>query len=94
MEDSALAVIVDVPWWAACRADKHLDLREGGTIMRSLYRTTPSLEERWLLCWWYCLMGGGTRSEESGKPFSTVERSKTRSGLEAVAFWTSVQVID
>ena len=29
MEDSALAVITDVPWWAACSADKHLDLREG-----------------------------------------------------------------
>ena len=36
MEDSALAVIADVPWWAACSADKHLDLREGRTTMRSL----------------------------------------------------------
>ena len=25
-----------VPWWAACSMDKHLDLREGGTTMRSL----------------------------------------------------------
>ena len=36
MEDSALAVIADVPWWASCSTDKHLDLREGGTTMRSL----------------------------------------------------------
>ena len=39
-------------------------------------------------------MGGGTRSAEAGKPSSTVERSRTKSGLEAVAFCTSDQVTD
>ena len=36
-------------------------------------------------------MGGGTRSAEAGKP---VKRSRTQSGLEAVAFCTSDQVTD
>ena len=41
-EDSALAIMADVPWWAACSAAKQVGLRDGGMMMRSLYRMTPS----------------------------------------------------
>ena len=43
MEDSALAIIVDVPWWAACSAAKQSGLRDGGITMQSLYRITPHM---------------------------------------------------
>ena len=36
IDASAFDVIVDVPWWAACRADRHEDRREGGMTIRSL----------------------------------------------------------
>ena len=36
IEASALAVIAEVPWWAACRAERHVGLSEGGMTMRSL----------------------------------------------------------
>ena len=36
-KDSALAIMADVPWWAACNAAKQVGLRD---VMRSLYRMT------------------------------------------------------
>ena len=33
---SAFAVIAEVPWWAACRAESHVGLSEGGMTMWSL----------------------------------------------------------
>ena len=42
-EDSALAIIADVPWWAACSAARQLGLRDDGITMQSLYRITPSM---------------------------------------------------
>ena len=43
-EDSARAVIIDTPWWAACRVLSTSPRREGGTITLSLYRITPSVD--------------------------------------------------
>ena len=42
IEASALAIIWGVPWWAACRKDRHVFLRACGTMIRSLYTATPS----------------------------------------------------
>ena len=36
IDASAFDVMADVPWWAACRADRHEGRREGGMTMRSL----------------------------------------------------------
>ena len=36
IDASALDVMADVPWWAACRADRHAGRREGGMTIRSL----------------------------------------------------------
>ena len=36
IDASAFAVIADVPWWAACRAERHVGLSEGGMTMWSL----------------------------------------------------------
>ncbi len=33
---SAFDVMADVPWWAACRADRHEGRREGGMTILSL----------------------------------------------------------
>lgn len=30
MDVSAFEIMVDVPWWAACRADRHDGRKEGG----------------------------------------------------------------
>ena len=45
-EDSALAIMPLVPWWAEWRVDSTLDRRAGGTNTRSLYKMTPSIEVR------------------------------------------------
>ena len=36
IDASAFDVMADVPWWAACRADRHEDRRECGTTILSL----------------------------------------------------------
>ena len=36
IDASAFDVMADVPWWAACRADRHEGRREGGMTLRSL----------------------------------------------------------
>ena len=36
IDASAFAVIAEVPWWEACRADGHVGLSEGGMTMRFL----------------------------------------------------------
>ena len=36
IDASAFDVMVDMPWWAACRADMHEGLSEGGMTIRSL----------------------------------------------------------
>ena len=41
--DSTRAVIIDMPWWAACRVLSTSPRSEGGTITLSLYRITPSV---------------------------------------------------
>ena len=46
IDDSALASMVLVPWWAACRVDNTFGLRDGGMSTLSLYRMTPSTVER------------------------------------------------
>ena len=33
---SAFAVIIEVSWWAECRAERHVGLSEGGMTVRSL----------------------------------------------------------
>ena len=35
IDASAFAVIAEVLWWAACRADRHVGLSEGEMTMRS-----------------------------------------------------------
>ena len=36
MDASAFAVMAEVPWWAACSAERHVGLRDGGMTIRSL----------------------------------------------------------
>ena len=36
IDASTFDVIADVPWWAACRVDRHEGRREGGMTIRSL----------------------------------------------------------
>ncbi len=36
MDDSAFAIMCDVPWWAACRADRHVCRSAFGIISLSL----------------------------------------------------------
>ena len=36
IDSSACDVMTDVPWWAACRADRHEGRSEGGMTIRSL----------------------------------------------------------
>ena len=43
-EDSARVVIIDMPWWAACRLLSTSPGSEGGMITLSLYRITPSVD--------------------------------------------------
>jgi len=52
IDASTFAVIAEVPWWAACRAERQVGLSEDGM-------TTPSLLYRCFLRWWYSLIGGG-----------------------------------
>ena len=85
IEASALAVIAEVPWWAACRAERHVGLSEGGMTMRSLLMTMPSLLYRCFRNWWYSLIGGGSWCLNSGSPSSMAERRRTMFSSDDVA---------
>ena len=47
IEAAALAIMSDVPWWAACSEVRHVFLRALGMMTRSLYTATPSEVDRW-----------------------------------------------
>ena len=36
IDASALDIMVEVPWWAACRAERQRGHREGGMTIRSM----------------------------------------------------------
>ena len=49
--DSARAVIIDTPWWAAWRVLSISPRSEGGMITLSLYRITPSVDVMFSRYW-------------------------------------------
>ena len=73
MEDSALAIMAEVPWWAACSAARQSDLRDSGITMQSLYKITPSMV-------WRCSRKGWNALSTSGMSRRSLESRLSKGG--------------
>ena len=69
-DDSARAVIAVTPWCAEWREARISCLRDAGTTMRSLYKTTTFAECRCSRNWWYYLIAAGNSRDDSDMPDS------------------------
>ena len=90
MEDSALAIMAEVPWWAACNAVRQSCLRDDDAIF---VQNDSIYSERYSRNGWYILRASGMSCRCSGMPPLMVEASKVILVSLVVAMRTLFQLI-